>query len=354
MRVLAFAKYGTRAASTRQRFVQYEPALAEAGISVEYAPLLDNDHMERLVRGRRASIHRAAFSYVRRIARLLDARRYDALWIYCELFPYLPGMMERLAGLTNKPIIYDFDDAIFHMYDEAARPLVRRFLDGKLEPLLRRASICCCGNPYLRDYAARFCPQSVILPTVVDTTKYRPSNHRVDDPPVIGWIGSPTTWRNVRPLLPMLAELARERGVIIRAIGAGEAALEDSGPGLQFVGWSEETEVEEVRKMDIGIMPLNDLPFERGKSGYKLIQYMACGLPVVASPVGVNSVIVRQGENGFLAASEQEWRDLLVKLIDDPALRLRMGAAGRQRVQEEYSLSVTAPRLVALMRELVR
>lgn len=355
MKVLAFLKYGSLAASTRQRLVQYEPSLAGAGIEVEYLPLLDNDHLRRLAAGRKASPTVTARRYVHRMYQLLTRRDFDLLWVHCELFPYLPGLFERLAAATGKPIVFDYDDAIFHMYDSSGNPVVRALLGRKLQPLLKRASLCCCGNRYLLDYASRFSPDTMLLPTVVDTEIYRPAEPRPPSAPVtIGWIGSPSTWPYVRPLLPLLRELAETGGVRVRVVGAGPGARADAFPGLDLVEWCEESEVDEVRAMDIGIMPLPDDIWARGKCGYKLIQYMACALPVVASPVGVNCEIIAPGDNGFLADGEQEWRDALVRLIDDAELRRTYGAAGRRRVEELYSLQVHAPRLVAALRSLAR
>jgi glycosyltransferase involved in cell wall biosynthesis len=354
MRILALTKYGDLAASTRQRFVQYEPALAAAGFSVDYAPLLGNDHLERLVAGRRASPVGVLRAYLGRLIRLAGARRYDVLWVHCELFPYFPGILERLGGIWGKPIVFDYDDAIFHMYDASPNPLVRGLLAGKLAPLLRSASACCCGNSYLCEYAARHCRRCIVLPTVVDTDGYRPAPRRAEGGGVtIGWIGSPSTWPNVRPILPVLADLHRKHGIRFRAIGAGASAERDRFEGMEHADWSEATEIAEVQAMDIGIMPLLDLPFERGKSGYKLVQYMACGLPVVASPVGVNREMVTSGENGFLATSEREWSDALEQLVLDPALRARMGEEGRERAVERYSLSSQAPRLIEIFRSAV-
>jgi glycosyltransferase involved in cell wall biosynthesis len=356
MRVLALPRYERDAASTRQRFLQYEPHLREAGISVDFAPLLDNDHLHRINRGEGRSITSAARAYARRVRHLFQARRYDALWIYCELFPYLPGMFELIGPMLGKPILYDCDDAIFHNYDRSPNAAVRALLAGKLEPLLRRAAACACGNAYLRDYAARFCDNSVILPTVVDTEAYVPRPRATtasDRPPLIGWIGSPSTWINVRPLLPILNSLVDSGRARVRVVGAGSQAEQDQFPGLEMVDWSEASEILEVQNMDIGIMPLIDLPFQRGKSGFKLIQYMACALPAVASPVGVNSEIIVPGETGYLAGSNEEWEATLGRLLDDTDLRRRMGEAGRQRAEEHYSLAVHGPRLVALLRSVV-
>ena len=353
MRVLALPKYGRLAASTRQRFVAFEPALKQAGFEIDYAPLLDDTHLRRLVAGRRAHPANILRSYSRRVLDLLTAHRYDILWVHCELFPYLPSGFELLGLLWRRPIIYDFDDAIFHMYDRAERPWIRRLLGGKLESLLRRSRACCCGNPYLQSYAQQFCPNSIVVPTVVDTDAYVPTSVANPGPLTIGWIGSPSTWANVRPLLPLLERLCARHSVRVRAVGAGAEAARDRFDGLDLVTWSEASEISDVQAMDIGIMPLLDLPFQRGKSGYKLIQYMACGLPVVASPVGVNSGIV-DPTHGLLATSEAEWEAALERLIADPALRTSMGAAGRSRAVEAYSLASQAPRLVELFRSIVK
>lgn len=352
LKLLALTKYGSQAASTRQRFFLYEPALSAAGITIVYSPFFDNDHLERLVAGRRASLLSAVRGYSRRLRAILSARHYDALWVHYEAFPYLPGMVELLATRTGKPIVVDYDDATFHTYASSPNWLVRRFLGRKLKPLLQRAARCCCGNAYLHDYAAEYCAQSMILPTIVDTDRYRPLGKVGHGPVVIGWIGSPSTWAFVQPLLPVLRRLVEECDVVIRAVGAGDAAERDQFPGLELVKWTEATEIAAVQEMDIGIMPVPDGPFERGKCGYKLIQYMACGLPVVASPVGVNATIVNPGLNGYLARNDEEWRNALLKLIEDRELRTAMGTLGRARVVADFSLARHAPRVIALFQSL--
>ncbi|MDQ3145318.1 MAG: glycosyltransferase family 4 protein [Pseudomonadota bacterium] len=354
VRIAAFTKYDREAASTRQRVLQYLPALSEAGIHVDYHPLLGDDYVRGLATGRKSSKAAIARAYWRRMTHLLRGPDYDAIWIYAELFPYLPAAFERLAFSRGKPVVYDTDDAFFLAYDDHRNAWVRRLLGGKLDALMAGAAACCCGNPYLRDHAARCCRRSIVLPTVVDTDIYAPSPARGETRPlVIGWIGSPSTWPNVRPLLPLLGRLCRAHDLRFRAVGAGVGAERDRFDGLDLVEWSEAAEVAEVQAMDIGIMPLDDLPFQRGKSGYKLVQYMACGLPVIASPVGVNCQIVVNGVTGHLATSEAEWNEALSRLIGDPALRARMGQAGRASAVENYSLSSQAPRLVELFRSVV-
>jgi len=350
MRVAAFTKYDREAASTRQRVLQYLPHLAVAGIDVEVHALLDEAYVRSLASGAASSKTAIAAAYARRFRQLHRVQSFDLIWVYAELFPWLPARVERLAFRSGKPLVYDFDDAFFHPYDDHSNPLVRRALGGKLKPLIRGAAAVCAGNDYLKDYADRAGAKAIVLPTVVDTDQYCPAASRPDRPLTIGWIGSPSTWGFVRPLLPLLAELCRERGIAFSAVGAGAAAEADGFDGLTFTPWSEAGEIAAVQAMDIGIMPLPDEPWARGKSGYKLVQYMACGLPVVASPVGVNAAIVREGETGLLATDPGQWRVALIRLIDDSAMRAAMGQAGRARAVAAYSLQAHAPRLVEVMR----
>jgi len=257
--------------------------------------------------------------------------------------------MEKLLLRAHIPIVVDWDDANFIRYNDSGNRVVRGLLGGKLERLMSVAAAATCGNRFLRDYAGLYCARSITVPTVIDAEVYKPEA-RSRERLVIGWIGSPSTWHNVQPLLPLLREICAAGQVCFRAVGAGVKAESDRFPGMELVRWSEEREVAEVQGFDIGIMPLVDAPFERGKCAYKLIQYMGCGVPAVASPVGTNSDVL-PADCGLLAASVDQWRDALGRLIDDPALRQRLGAGGRARAIEHYSLQTHAPRLVELFRE---
>lgn len=346
MRILALTKYGPLAASTRQRFLQYRPYLEANGVTLDVEPLLGEGRLAQMGGGtdaRGEGLFGLARLYRNRFANLRRARDYDLLWVQYELFPYLPGLFERLAGMARVPVVVDYDDAIFHNYDRHRRPLARALLGRKLEPLLKRAAACICGNAYLLDYAQRFCPGSVLIPTVLDTDHYAPPSM---PPPAlrVGWIGTPTNWQNVEPLLPAMLPAIQRHGAVLRAIGAGAAAR--PAPGLELADWREAEELAELQAMSVGIMPLLDEPFQRGKCGYKLIQYMACGVPVVASPVGVNAEIVGDRSSGLLADSADQWVAALDRLLSDPALRVTMGAAGRATAVEKFSLAAHQPRLL--------
>jgi glycosyltransferase involved in cell wall biosynthesis len=351
MRIAAFTRYGARAASTRQRFVQYFPALREAGIHVDHRPLFGDDYVTALVDGTAYPKSKVAAAYARRFEQLAASREADLYWVYVELLPYLPALVERLAT-AGKTLVYEFDDAFFHSYDQSGNPAVRAVLGGKHAALLKHAAACICGNAYLRDFAVQHCRNSIVIPSVVDAARYLPVPKRDTAQLTIGWIGSPSTWVGVRPILPVLERVVAEQRARFLVIGAGYAAEGDVFAGMELKDWNEATEIADVQAMDIGIMPLLDRPFERGKSGYKLIQYMACGLPVVASPIGVNSDIVSEGRNGFLAATNEEWHRTLSALIADADMRRRFGEAGRSLAVKSFSLASQKPRLIQLFRSL--
>lgn len=350
IRGLVFSKYGNLAASTRQRFVLAEDYLREAGIALEFSPLFDNEYLKGWFES--GTRHRKAvlLGYIRRVLALLRAGRFDFLWVHCELFPYLP--LEWLIKLSNRPVIYDYDDAIFHQYDHHARGLVRKLLGKKLRPLLRHAQLALCGNPYLRDYAAKHCRWTEIVPTTVDVQHLVPGPGQHVGCPRLGWIGSPSTWPYCQPLLPLLGELVESKQLEVLIVGA-QHARRGAFP-FDFRDWSEASELADLQSMDIGVMPIPDEPWARGKCGYKLIQYMACGIPVVASPVGVNTEIVEHGVNGFLASSLTEWRDAIQRLASDPSLRGQMGQRGRAIVEERYSIQQHAPRMARLIHQVCR
>jgi glycosyltransferase involved in cell wall biosynthesis len=353
MRMLALMKYGDKAASTRQRLLQYTDHFARQGIEIAFFPLLANDYLERTYGGKAIPLFSVLKSYLSRVKLLVFPHRFDLIWVQYESFPYLPGLAESLVVISGRPVVYDFDDAIFHQYDAHPNRFVRSFLGKKLEPLLRRASLCICGNAYLKAYAGRFSRRTEVVPTVLDTAVFAPRVHPRDTarPITVGWIGSPSTWSFVLPLIPLLERLSEELSLIIRVVGSGQMNIAHSR--FEFIDWSKDGEVESIQGMDIGIMPLADGPWARGKCGYKLIQYMACGIPVVASPIGVNSDIVDDGVNGYLARDEREWEAAIRRLIASEELRSVMGACGREKIVEEYSLHVHGPRLARMLREVV-
>lgn len=352
MRIFCLPKYGDLAASTRQRFLQYRPYLEAAGLELETHPIFDNCYLERMYRGERANPIRVLTAYLDRYAAMGRSENVGLIWLHYEALPYMPWLLEKRVFASGLPIIFDIDDAIFHRYDQ--KPIVRRFLGNKIDLVMKHSRTVLAGNAYLADRAVRADAREVqVVPTVLNTDHYGVVPKSCKDQSegtIVGWIGAPSTWTEyMKPMLPFLGEVAAEFDARIMVVGAGESAPEH--PNLVHCKWSEVTEVSLIQEMDIGIMPLTDTPWARGKCGYKLIQYMACGLPVVASPVGVNKDIVEHGVNGFLAETDEEWRSAIATLLTDADLRRRMGATGRRKVEEGYSLQVWGPRVAQMLRQ---
>ncbi len=355
MRILVLHKYGTKTASYRHRIQQYLPTLEAAGFSCEVSPLLDDAYVESRFSTGRRSLWGALKAVVRRLYALARVKRFDLVIVGVDLFPYCPAIFERALNLLGVPFIYDFDDPVFHYYDRHSSGLVRWALGGKVAEVSRRAELVFAGSPYLLDYAARAGGAAEYMPTVIDLDRYALSPRlRVgpEEPFVIGWIGSPTTAAAYLPLVePALRAFCAAHPARLVVIGAG--SYEPRGIPFESHPWSEADEVAELCRCDVGLMPLSDDSWARGKCGFKLIQYMACGLPVVASPVGVNSHIVEEGVSGFLAADDGQWVRALTKLAEDPAAAARMGLAGRRRVESEFCVQRTAPRFLEGVRRAI-
>lgn len=353
MKLQLLTRYDRRGASSRLRLLQFIPHLEQSGFSVSTDYLFDASYLDALYAGRRdpGVIWRA---YRSRLAGLKSARDADLIWLEKEALPWMPAALERKLFPSHVPVVTDFDDAVFHRYDSHSNPLVRRLLGRKIAHVMAESTLVLAGNDYLRTYAETCGARQVeTVPTVVDATAYDGSPKPAATHPTVGWIGTPGTWREcVAPLLSGILDALRPVQSRILAVGIGAQAAHD--PTIDVRDWSEEREAADIRDMDIGIMPLPDTPWMRGKCGYKLIQYMACGLPVVASPVGVNSEIVTHGETGFLASTPAEWQSALHTLVNHPDLRHRLGQAGRKRVERNYSLEVHGPRVARLLADVAR
>ena len=343
------SRYGRLGASSRMRFYQYLPWLEAASISITAAPLFSDGYVRGLQQNKK-SLFDAARAYASRVQVLLGTRRFDLLWIEKETLPWLPAWFEKMLLSGAVPYVLDYDDAVFHYYDQHRKPVVRALLAGKHPALIQRAALVVAGNAYLAEFARAAGARRVeIVPTVIDLERYSLATinlAKMEGPPCVGWIGQRATAAFLTPCAPLFERLSADGLARFAAIGVDAPSL---GLPMLSIQWAEDTEVASIGSFDIGIMPLVDEPFERGKCGYKLIQYMACGLPVVASPVGVNCQIVDHGVNGFLAETPEQWEQTLRMLLADAGLRQRMGRAGRLKVEQHYCLQATAPTLSQLL-----
>ena len=350
MRVLLLCRYPRMGASSRLRSYQYLPSLVEAGIEVTVSPLFSEDYLETFYRSGSKRPGYLAEAYWLRLKQLFKAKKYDLLWLEKELFPWLPAIAERLLDRIGVPYLVDYDDAIFHRYDKSSSRWLRLLLGRKIDRVMAGARVVTAGNDYLANRAKMAGARRVMhLPTVVDTGRYTAKTVSDSEPFTIGWIGSPTTARYLQLLREPLSSLGAKRAIRLLVIGGRAETI--PGVPVETLDWSEASEAALIQQFDVGVMPLEDDLWERGKCGYKLIQYMASGLPVVASPVGVNSEIVEHGVDGFLADSDKSWEEALMNLIDHPEQRTEMGGMGRNKVEKHYSLAVMAPRLVSCLKQ---
>jgi len=325
---------------------QYIPYLNSQGIDVTVSPLLNNQYLTDLYSNRRRKVWPIVSTYICRLARIIKSRRYDLLWIEKELFPWMPSFVEKLPEFLNVPYVLDLDDAIFHSYDEHRHRVVRLMLEDKIRKVVAGAAWTVVGNPYLQRYARRITTRVSVIPSVIDQNRYsgeqNPNSHNGSF--TIGWIGSPATANCIGKIIPVLRSFCSTTNSRVLLVGSGNVDM--PGVPTEIRPWSEKTELDDIMEFDVGIMPLSDISWHRGKSGFKLIQYMASGKPVIASPVGVNSLIVKDGENGFIAESEAEWLKALNILYDHPEKRQSMGRMGRKNIEDNYCFQVTAPRLL--------
>jgi glycosyltransferase involved in cell wall biosynthesis len=355
IKVLVLTRYDRLGSSSRVRFLDFLPSLENHGFVFSVCPFFNNEYLLSRYRKEPVSIGNVISRYLLRLKTLLHKKSFDLLWIEKEVLPWFPVGIEQFL-LGDAPFVLDLDDAWFERYDRNSSAIVRNLLGGKIFRLMRLARTVVAGNEYLSEQALKAgASRAEVIPSVVNLDRYpRQSLDRGETSPVIiGWIGSPVTVGYLNVCEPALRSLSLSKNIEVHVVGA---VLPSSFNGLlaKSIPWSEDTEIDEIRRFHIGIMPLHDTSWEKGKCGYKLIQAMAAGLPVVASAVGVNRSLVRDGDNGFLAATSADWLKALTQLVEDPVLRNRLGLAGRQLVEERYNTRVVVPRLAAVLREAIR
>ncbi|MBT4612606.1 MAG: glycosyltransferase family 4 protein [Gemmatimonadetes bacterium] len=364
MRVLFVTQYGSKAASSRTRVLQYLPYLQQQGLDTHVITVLP----DRAIAGTQIDVRRQPW---RKISYYLWAAwrtwscglrvcwggfRHDILFIQKVI---LPSPLRWLLRWISAPIVYDFDDAIFTTEIRSGHWLARlkeaRNARG-LPAMLSLAQLAVVENDYTADFAKAHCDVLKITGPI-DTSPYAKHDSTVepevtetaDSPIVLGWIGSGSTVAYLELIGPILQQLAQHYCLRLLVVGA---TYELPGVDVQCKPWALDEEATDLATCHIGLMPVPDDPWTRGKGGYKLLQYMAGHLPVVAHPVGINTQIVEDGSNGFLASDSDTWVKCLTQLCEDPVLRRRMGERGRARVESKYSLASQQPRLLNALRAL--
>lgn len=350
IKVLGLSLYGPLAASTRYRLEQYIPGLSEYGIDLQVHHLLGDEYLRCRFQGKRLPLASLIQAGCKRLSLLLRNQQFDAAILYAELFPLMPGWLER--QLIKKPYLYDFDDAFYLKYRRKKLGIFQPVLGKKVDQVIAGATAVTAGNKGLLSYAKAINKKSFFFPTVVDIEKYQPAKQISSEFPfTVGWIGSPFTSRYLSVINDSLSILGLEGAVRLVVIGGPAPAI----PHVKVIEkkWQEATEIALINSFDVGIMPLYDDEWARGKCAFKLIQYMACGVPVVASRVGANIDVV-QPDCGMLASDDNEWLEALRTMRDQPHLRKKMGNAGRHRIQQHYSLQQNLPQLSAILHDIVK
>jgi glycosyltransferase involved in cell wall biosynthesis len=346
--ILLLTRYGRLGPSSRVRHYNYIPALEQAGFNVTIAPLLDDNYLHRFYSGKPRNPAALVKAYWCRVRQLLTAKQYDLVWIEKEALPWSPAVFER-GFFGKQPVIIDFDDAWYVRYAKHPSWLVRSVLGRKFEKIVSAAAAVTTGSGALKSWAEKSSASRVAyIPSAINLDRY-PLLPLPEGPFTIGWIGTPTSARYLALIADPLRHMQDVWGARVRVIGADRLHL----PGLRIdhVPWREDTEGLELAACHVGIMPLREGPWERGKCGYKIIQYMAAGRPTVASPIGANTSIVAHGQTGLLATSSEEWISALTSLAADREKLIKLGLAARHRAETMYSLQYNAQTLISVFRD---
>jgi glycosyltransferase involved in cell wall biosynthesis len=340
----------------RFRIEQWEPLLKEKGVEITYSPF-ETEELRRILyqSGNNLPKIQAVMRNIKRRRSELDTvKNYDLVYLFREAALLGPAWFERRIARSGAPMVFDYDDAVFVAYRSPSNGYLSYLkFPNKTGEICRLSAHVMAGNQYLADYAKRFNQNVTIIPTTIDTEKYQMIEKRPDSEVLtIGWSGSFSTVQHLDTIRTALQELAKGEKFRLRVIGTPKYEL--SGVNTDALEWRSETEIDDLRKIDIGIMPLPDEAWSKGKCGLKALQYMALGIPTVCSPVGVNSAIIQDGENGFLADGKDEWIEKLKKLLHSFELRKKLGAAGRKTVEEGYSAKSQAPRVFDVFESVVK
>jgi glycosyltransferase involved in cell wall biosynthesis len=331
-----------RVPSQRFRFEQYVPFLAKEGLLTTFAPLIRPEEYG-VVYGQNGLARKAWIGVRglgRRAADLLRLRRFDIVVVQREAIQLGTALFERVAAGIGPRLVFDFDDAIWLPNVSAANSRLAWLKNAdKTSQIIKAADVVFAGNDYLANYARRFNGAVRVVPTTIDTEQYIPNlGFKREGGLTIGWTGSMTTIPHFQLLVPTLRRLKDRFGERVRFEVIGDRNYREPGLGIVGRKWSAATEVADLSRFDIGVMPLPDDKWARGKCGLKGLQYMALAIPTIMSPTGVNSQIIEDGRNGLLASSDDEWLDKLGRLVESETLRRRLGRAGRETVEASYSV----------------
>lgn len=327
------------APSQRLKFEQYYTALEKSGYTLTCDPFIDQRFWKIIYQQGRylQKLRYTMLAYLRRFFLLWKVGQYDIVYVHLWATPFGPALYERLLRLLAKKIIYDIDDLIYKGGSSPNNRMIS-FLktSWKVDYLMRRADHVLVSTPKLLAYTRQFTHHVSVIPATIDVNKYQEKALSTAGPVVIGWSGSHTTSRYLHLLDRVFKELAGRHSIKIKVMGDQDFVID--GLDIELLAWSAEQEVAHLMDFDIGVHPLPDEEWVYGKSGGKLVQYMAVGIPIVASAIGPNFIAIKDGYNGFLVSTEDEWLLKLELLITDEKLRRAMGNNAKTLARENYSV----------------
>jgi glycosyltransferase involved in cell wall biosynthesis len=354
MKVLFLTTYPEEDAATRFRVCQFFPLLASRGIH----PTLDSIMSRGLYRNKNSvglswmliKTVWLLLSLCRRIVTLPKLWFFDVVFIQREAFPFFTPLVERFVRMLSRRMVFDFDDAVYTVPDGWNNWRDRLRNPANVRYVCASADAVVVGNSILKHYAEQYTKSVTVLPTVYHVRE-QPRRTKANRVPVVGWIGSWSTLHDLQLLTNVFQVLATKHEFILRIVGAKNIyTFAPRGVTTEHIEWSLDNELELLSSFDIGVMPLFDNNWERGKCGFKLIQYMSVGLPVIGSPVGANKDIILHGENGFLASTDAEWLQYLTMLLSDVDLRIECGNRSLTIIRSRYSIETIGRQLVEVIR----
>ncbi len=365
MRVLALCSYPKEAAATRFRIEQFIEPLSRSGIELDIRPFLSSRQFRELYSG--GGVVKKAAGMLQPLAgRLQDVfgvRSYDLIFVQREAMIFGPGVFEWLfQKIGNLPMVLDLDDATYIPYTSPSYGRLGSFFKffGKTDNLIRRADAVICGNRFIAEHVDALGTRSVVIPTVVDTDKFRPRDATPESViPTLGWIGTHSTFPFLESIFPVLERLAEKYRFVLKVVGAGNRDITVKGVEVINLDWELDREIEDFRSLDIGLYPITlsdsaNREWLLGKSGFKAIQYMAVGVPFVMSPVGVGGDLGEKGSTHFEADTNEDWFERLDMLLGSAETRSRMGTCGRQFALQHYTVGQQVEKLVSVFTELNR
>lgn len=347
MKVVILAPYPPFVSpSQRFRFEHYLPYLNAKGISYHYYPftgiktwelMFNKGHNLKKVRG-------ICLGFLKRFFQLFEIIRSDYVYIHREAAPVGPPFFEFfISQILRKKIIYDFDDAIWVKVASSANPKASYIkCTWKVKYICKWSYITTVGNDYLATFASKYCKNVIVMPTVVDTENtHNKTKDQSNQPITVGWTGTFTNFYNLNTILNPIINLQKNYAIKFLIIADRDPSF--SQLKYEFIKWNKSTEINDILKLHIGLMPLNNSEIELGKCAFKAIQYMSLGIPPVVSPVGVNCTVVDDGINGYWADNEEKWYAALEKLILNTNERVLMGKLAQQKIQKQFSVISTLP-----------